>query len=68
MTDTLFDAITDGRRERAPGFRRLPGGFEHTLAAWSADGPVAYVEADYLAAWGSSGPPWRHRHSEAWAG
>ncbi|AGS70921.1 hypothetical protein [Streptomyces collinus] len=48
MTDTLFDAITGGSLERAPGFRRLPGGFEHTLAAWSADGPVAYVEADYF--------------------
>ncbi|MDX2593297.1 hypothetical protein PV343_13785 [Streptomyces sp. WI03-4A] len=48
MTDALFDAVTDGGGERVLGFWRLPGGFEGTLAAWSAGGPVAYVEAEYF--------------------
>ncbi|MFH9068679.1 hypothetical protein [Streptomyces alboflavus] len=48
MTDTLFDAVTDGGPARQPGFRRLPGGFDALLATWSAAGPVAYVEAEYF--------------------
>ncbi|MEU3937124.1 hypothetical protein AB0E85_34585 [Streptomyces sp. NPDC029044] len=47
MTDALFDTLTDGSGAGALGFRRLPGGFETTLADWSAGGPVAYVEAEY---------------------
>jgi hypothetical protein len=48
MTDALFDSVTDGSAERALGFRRLPGGFGRTLAAWSAGRPMAYVEAEYF--------------------
>lgn len=48
MTDALFDSVADGSGVGALGFWRLPGGFEKTLAAWSAGGPVAYVEAEYF--------------------
>ncbi|WP_331735789.1 hypothetical protein OG333_37535 (plasmid) [Streptomyces anulatus] len=48
MTDALFDSVADGSGVGALGFRRLPGGFEKALAAWSAGGPVAYVEAEYF--------------------
>lgn len=48
MTDTLFDSVADGSGVGTLGFWGLPGGFEKTLAAWSAGGPVAYVEADYF--------------------
>ncbi|WP_250402430.1 hypothetical protein [Streptomyces cellostaticus] len=48
MTDTLVDSVADGSGVGALGFRRLPDGFEKTLAAWSAGGPVAYVEAEYF--------------------
>ncbi|WP_317444629.1 hypothetical protein [Streptomyces collinus] len=44
----LFDSVADGSGGRALGFWRLPGGFEETLVAWSAGGPVAYVEAEYF--------------------
>ncbi|MFD8600159.1 hypothetical protein ACFV1L_34670 [Kitasatospora sp. NPDC059646] len=45
MSDDLDEAVRDGAPGLAP-FRMLPGGFDRTLAAWSATGPVAYVEAD----------------------
>ncbi|MFF4143160.1 hypothetical protein ACFY0A_17450 [Streptomyces sp. NPDC001698] len=48
MTDALFNSVADGSGVGALGFWRLPGGFEKTLAAWSAGGPVAYVEAEYF--------------------
>ncbi|MFG2658671.1 hypothetical protein [Streptomyces sp. NPDC048425] len=48
MTDALFDSVTDGGGTGDLGFWRLPGGFEKSLAAWSAAGPVAYVEAEYF--------------------
>ncbi|MEU0059675.1 hypothetical protein [Streptomyces sp. NPDC006334] len=48
MTDALFDSVADGSRVGTLGFWGLPGGFEKTLAAWSASGPVAYVEAEYF--------------------
>jgi hypothetical protein len=53
MTDALFDSLagdslTDGSAADALGFRRLPAGFGKTLADWSTDGPVAYVEAEYF--------------------
>lgn len=48
MTDALFDSVADGRGVGTLEFWRLPGGFEETLAAWSAGGPVAYVEAEYF--------------------
>jgi len=48
MTDALFDSVADGSGVGALGFWRLPGGFENSLADWSAGGPVAYVEAEYF--------------------
>ncbi|WP_369166738.1 hypothetical protein AB5J49_02090 [Streptomyces sp. R28] len=48
MTDELFDAVTDGSSAGPLGFWRLPGSFDRLLADWSAAGPVAYVEAEYL--------------------
>lgn len=48
MTKALFDSVADGSEEGALGFWRLPGGFEETLAAWSAGGPMAYVEAEFF--------------------
>lgn len=48
MTDALFDSVADGSSVSTLGFWGLPGGFEKTLAAWSAGGPVAYVEAEYF--------------------
>ncbi|GAB1333372.1 hypothetical protein [Streptomyces sennicomposti] len=48
MTRALFDSVADGSWAGALGFWRLPEGFEKTLAAWSAGGPVAYVEAEYF--------------------
>ncbi|MGW1611389.1 hypothetical protein ACWCQZ_18545 [Streptomyces sp. NPDC002285] len=48
ITGDLFDSATNGDTARALGFRGLPGGFEGRLAAWSAEGPVAFVEAEYF--------------------
>ncbi|GGY14326.1 hypothetical protein [Streptomyces xanthochromogenes] len=48
MTDALIDSVADGSGAGTLGFWGLPGGFEKTLAAWSAGGPVAYVEAEYF--------------------
>ncbi|MBJ6637126.1 hypothetical protein H4K36_02640 [Streptomyces sp. DHE7-1] len=48
MTDALFDSVTDRSGVGPLGFWRLPGGFENSLADWSAGGPVAYVEAEYF--------------------
>jgi len=53
MTDKLFAAVTDGTSERPMGFWKLPGGFEQVLSAWSSDGPVGYVEAEYFGGYGS---------------
>ncbi|MGW4383361.1 hypothetical protein [Kitasatospora sp. NPDC004531] len=51
MSDALDEAVSGDGPRLAP-FRMLPSGFERTLAAWSATGPVAYVEADI---WGGTG-------------
>ncbi|MBC6462730.1 hypothetical protein [Actinomadura sp. HBU206391] len=49
MTDAFFDAVTSkGLEPRQGGFWKMPAGFERTLTAWSTQGPVAYVEADYV--------------------
>lgn len=48
MTDDLFDSVTNGDSTRVLGFWWLPGGFDSRLARWSADGPVAFVEAEYF--------------------
>lgn len=48
MTDEAFAAVHDGTPPGLPGFCKLPGGFERVLCAWSAQGPVAYVEAEFF--------------------
>jgi hypothetical protein len=48
VTEDFYDAVGDGRDEKTMGFWFLPGGYDQTLAAWSADGPVSYVEAEYF--------------------
>jgi len=48
-TDTLFDAITVARTmPPLDGFWKAPAGFGRAMAACSAHGPVAYVEAEYF--------------------
>jgi hypothetical protein len=48
MTDALFDEVTVTDAPQLDGFRKAPAGFDRALAACSANGPVAYVEADYF--------------------
>ncbi|WP_327720128.1 hypothetical protein OG381_35775 [Streptomyces sp. NBC_00490] len=48
MTHTLFESVALGGGGGALGFSRLPEPFAKTVAAWSAGGPVAYVEAEYF--------------------
>lgn len=61
MTDALFDAAGGGAGGSALGFWRLPAGFERELAGWSADGPVAYVEAEFFGGVGT-------QRAALWAG
>jgi hypothetical protein len=54
MTDQLHDAVGgDPLAEPPLGFWKLPAGFDATLATWSAEGPIAYVEADFFGGIGS---------------
>ncbi|MER6180246.1 hypothetical protein [Streptomyces sp. NPDC001652] len=46
LTHPLFESVAHGGG--ALGFSRLPEPFAKTVAAWSAGGPVAYVEAEYF--------------------
>ncbi|MEU9630806.1 hypothetical protein AB0D89_28935 [Streptomyces luteogriseus] len=55
VTDALIEAVADGSGDGAPEFQGFPGGFGKALADWSADGPVAYVEAEYF---GGVGEQW----------
>lgn len=48
MTDALFDAVTVAGAPELDGFWKAPAGFGHVLAACSATGAVAYVEAEYF--------------------
>jgi hypothetical protein len=48
MTDALFDAVTVAGEPQLDGFWKAPEGFGRALAACSASGPVAYVEAEYF--------------------
>lgn len=59
MTDEFFDAVTIGSAPRPAGFWKMPGGFDLTLAAWSAHGPIAYVEADFFGGRGE-------QHAQVW--
>ncbi|MFC7613506.1 hypothetical protein ACFQV2_07705 [Actinokineospora soli] len=46
-------AAWDTGWKRSSGFWKAPGGFGEALAACSALGPVAYVEAEYFGGHGS---------------
>ncbi|UJW30437.1 MerR family transcriptional regulator [Saccharothrix sp. AJ9571] len=48
MTDAFFDAVTVLDAPEIDGFRETPAGFGSALAACSAKGPVAYVEAEFF--------------------
>jgi hypothetical protein len=48
MTDALFDAVTVAGTPRLDGFWKMPAAFDRMLAACSAKGPVAYVEAEFF--------------------
>ncbi|WP_086822182.1 hypothetical protein [Allokutzneria sp. NRRL B-24872] len=48
MTAAFFDAITVPGAPELDGFWKAPLGFGSALAACSAKGPVAYVEAEFF--------------------
>jgi hypothetical protein len=48
MRDEFFDAVTVVGAPALDGFWKAPAGFGNVLAACSARGPVAYVEAEYF--------------------
>ncbi|MEV6969845.1 hypothetical protein AB0M47_32490 [Hamadaea sp. NPDC051192] len=61
MTGVLHDRLTVLGHDDKLGFFMLPGGFAKTLAGWSADGAIAYVEADFFGGTGSqSAVVWQH--------
>ncbi|MFF0294884.1 hypothetical protein ACFYS8_29275 [Kitasatospora sp. NPDC004615] len=45
LPDAVRAALDDGTRPFT-GFYEFPGGLQHTLAAWSDAGQIAYIEAD----------------------
>ncbi|HKT04203.1 MAG TPA: hypothetical protein VJT31_32160 [Rugosimonospora sp.] len=47
MTDERFDAVTVAGTPQLDGVWEAPAGFGPALASCSANGPVAYVEAEY---------------------
>ncbi|MFI9548730.1 hypothetical protein ACIHAR_33235 [Streptomyces sp. NPDC052016] len=49
------------RHDTPAGFRWLPAGFDARLVAWSAAGPVAFVEAEYFGGVGE-------QRTAVWAG
>lgn len=53
MTDTLFEAVTVAGAPELDGFWKAPAGFDRVLAACSATGPLAYIEADYFGGTGT---------------
>lgn len=53
MTDVLFDAVAVAGAPGLDGFWKAPAGFGRVLAACSATGPVAYVEAEYFGGTGT---------------
>ena len=48
MTDALLKAVTAAGAPKLDGFWKAPAGFGRMLAACSAAGPLAYIEADYF--------------------
>ncbi len=53
MTDALFDAVTVAGAPELDGFWKAPAGLGRLLAACSAIGPAAYIEADYFGGTGT---------------
>jgi hypothetical protein len=53
VTDALFKAVTVAGAPELDGFWKAPAGFDRVLAACSATGPLAYVEADYFGGTGT---------------
>jgi hypothetical protein len=54
MTDALFKAVTvAGAAPEPDGFWQALAGFDRVLAACSAKGPLAYIEADYFGGTGT---------------
>ncbi|MEV6179857.1 hypothetical protein [Streptomyces sp. NPDC052015] len=60
VTNARLDAA-GGDTTRPLGFRWLPAGFDARLVAWSAAGPVAFVEAEYFGGVGE-------QRAAVWAG
>jgi hypothetical protein len=48
MTDAFVEAITMTGMPQLDGYWKAPAGFGHARAVCSANGPVAYVEAEYF--------------------
>lgn len=48
MTDVLFDAVTVAGASLPDGLWKVPAALGRMLAACSANGPVAYVEAEFF--------------------
>jgi hypothetical protein len=53
MTDAPFDAVTVAGAPELDGFWKAHAGLGRLLAACSATGPAAYVEADYFGGTGT---------------
>jgi hypothetical protein len=80
MTQDFVDEVTAADYDGSLGFEVLPGGFKDTLADWSVDGPVAYVEAEYFGGTGGQraalwrdgrlawGPVGLWRNAAQWSG
>jgi hypothetical protein len=61
VTDALLKAVTIASAAQPSGFWKMPAGLDHALAACSANGPVAYLEADYFGGTGSQNAQvWEH--------
>ncbi|MFD5779453.1 hypothetical protein ACFVWX_04075 [Streptomyces sp. NPDC058220] len=48
VSDALSDAVAGADQHCRTDFWSLPSGFDRVLAAWSKEGSVAYVEAEYF--------------------
>jgi hypothetical protein len=48
MTDVLFDAVAVAEASLPDGLSKVPAALDRLLAACSANGPVAYVEAEFF--------------------
>jgi hypothetical protein len=58
-TDALFDAATAAGASSPGGLSNVPAAFGRMLAACSANGPVAYVEAEFFGGTGE-------QHAQVW--